>query len=65
MPLLLGQVSFYKTFGRPIFKVILTALFTYQAVYLIWMKLEHDELKADKEGMLHLPFIHKTAHTMA
>ncbi|KAB8305104.1 hypothetical protein EYC80_004400 [Monilinia laxa] len=40
--------SFYKTFTRPIAKTLLTATFIYQLTYWGWVKLEKDELKADK-----------------
>ncbi|ETS80358.1 hypothetical protein PFICI_07887 [Pestalotiopsis fici W106-1] len=39
--------SFWQTFSRPIFKVALMAIFTYQLVYYGWMKLETDEIRAD------------------
>ncbi|SPO00721.1 uncharacterized protein DNG_03469 [Cephalotrichum gorgonifer] len=38
--------SFYKSFGRPITKVLLIAMLTYQLIYLGWVKLEVDETKA-------------------
>lgn len=44
------KVGFYKTFGRPIAKVFLGAVFTYQAVYLFWVKLETDEIKDKKKS---------------
>lgn len=42
--------NFYKTFSRPIFKVALMAIFTYQLAYYGWTKLETDEVKADADG---------------
>ncbi|VUC34942.1 unnamed protein product [Clonostachys rosea] len=39
--------QFYKTFTRPIAKVILGAVLTYQLVYWAWVKLETDEIMAD------------------
>ncbi|KAF7533905.1 hypothetical protein G7054_g6677 [Neopestalotiopsis clavispora] len=39
--------SFYQTFSRPIFKVALMAIFTYQLVYYGWTRLETDEIRAD------------------
>ncbi|MCJ1300787.1 hypothetical protein MMC08_003586 [Hypocenomyce scalaris] len=42
------HVAFYKSFGRPIAKVFLGAVFTYQAVYWLWVKLEDDEIKQQK-----------------
>ncbi|OAQ63502.1 hypothetical protein VFPPC_14664 [Pochonia chlamydosporia 170] len=35
--------QFYKTFTRPIAKVLVVAVFTYQFVYWGWVKLEADE----------------------
>ncbi|KHN94650.1 uncharacterized protein MAM_07556 [Metarhizium album ARSEF 1941] len=34
---------FYKTFTRPVAKVLLVAVFTYQVVYWAWVKLDADE----------------------
>lgn len=45
------QTQFYKTFGRPIAKVFLMAIFTYQLVYYVWVRLEHDEIRRGMEGM--------------
>ncbi|KIH94284.1 hypothetical protein SPBR_09226 [Sporothrix brasiliensis 5110] len=42
--------SFFKTFGRPIFKVCLMAIFTYQLVFFGWSKLEQDEIRSDKQA---------------
>ncbi|PQE26017.1 Inner membrane assembly complex subunit 17 protein [Rutstroemia sp. NJR-2017a BBW] len=42
------QRNFYKTFTRPVAKVLLMATFTYQLVYWGWVKLEKDELMEDK-----------------
>ncbi|MCJ1421794.1 hypothetical protein MMC32_008161 [Xylographa parallela] len=42
------HVGFYQTFGRPIAKVFLGAIFTYQVTYWLWTKLEMDEIKHDK-----------------
>ena len=44
-------MGFYKSFGRPIAKVFLGAVFTYQFTYLAWMRLEKDEIKQQKRGM--------------
>lgn len=44
----LPQVLFYKTFTRPVLKVFLTAIVAYQIAYLGWMKLEQDEIKAER-----------------
>jgi len=46
------QVGFYKVFGRPIAKVFLGAVFTYQATYWLWAKLEKDDIQAQKEGIV-------------
>ena len=43
-------MGFYKSYGRPIAKVFLGAVFTYQAVYWLWVKLETDEIMARKKG---------------
>lgn len=59
------QSHFYKTFTRPIAKVLLLAVFTYQVVYWTWAKLEADEIRANTDGLscppyptacLHSPF---------
>ncbi|ROW09196.1 hypothetical protein VPNG_05666 [Cytospora leucostoma] len=42
--------EFYKTFTRPVAKVLLMAMFTYQLVYWGWVKLEQDEITAEREG---------------
>ncbi|TWU77553.1 hypothetical protein ED733_007569 [Metarhizium rileyi] len=34
---------FYKTFTRPVAKVLVLAVFTYQFIYWGWVKLEADE----------------------
>lgn len=44
------QVAFYKTFGRPMLKVFLMAVFTYQLAYWAWAKLEADEITAERQG---------------
>ncbi len=46
------QVGFYKSFGRPIAKVFLGAMFTYQITYLVWHRLEIEETKAYKTGIV-------------
>ncbi|KAL5604061.1 hypothetical protein BROUX41_002050 [Berkeleyomyces rouxiae] len=45
-----SHTDFYKTFGRPIAKVLLVAMFTYQLLYLGWTKLEHDDIKSTRNG---------------
>ncbi|KAK0110814.1 hypothetical protein ONS96_002407 [Cadophora gregata f. sp. sojae] len=42
------HIGFYKTFTRPIAKVLLMATFTYQFVYWGWVYLEKDEIKKQK-----------------
>ncbi|KAF6223789.1 hypothetical protein HO173_013215 [Letharia columbiana] len=42
------HVNFYRSFGRPIGKVFLGAVVTYQTIYWIWVKLETDEIKDNK-----------------
>lgn len=49
--LMFFKVGFYKSYGRPIAKVFLGAVFTYQFTYLAWMRLEKDEIKQQKRGM--------------
>ncbi|KAK0651895.1 hypothetical protein B0T16DRAFT_404959 [Cercophora newfieldiana] len=44
--------EFYKTFTRPVAKTFLIAIFTYQLLYFGWAKLEQDEIKEDRTGML-------------
>jgi len=44
------QRDFYRTFGRPIAKVFLGAMATYQILYLGWSKLESIEEQQQKEG---------------
>lgn len=43
-------MGFYKSFGRPIAKVFLGAVFTYQLAYWLWVKLETDEAKKEKRS---------------
>ncbi|KAF2112368.1 hypothetical protein BDV96DRAFT_580603 [Lophiotrema nucula] len=42
--------NFYRSFGSPILKTFLGALFTYQVLYWSWLKLEAVEEKYDKEN---------------
>ncbi|GAB1314357.1 hypothetical protein MFIFM68171_04567 [Madurella fahalii] len=42
--------SFYKTFTRPVAKCALLAVLTYQLVYFGWTKLEHDEIRAERQA---------------
>lgn len=44
------QIGFYRSFGRPIVKVFLGAVVTYQVVYILWTKLEMDEVKRERIG---------------
>lgn len=44
------QSQFYKTFTRPVAKVLLMALLTYQLIYWSWLKLETDEIRAERDG---------------
>ncbi|KAL8371755.1 hypothetical protein RB595_001518 [Gaeumannomyces hyphopodioides] len=43
--------NFYKTFGRPVFKVSLSAIFVYQLVYWAWVKLEQDEIMGERRDL--------------
>jgi hypothetical protein len=47
-------VGFYKTFARPVAKVLLMATFTYQFTYWVWVKLEKDEVKRERQSMVPL-----------
>lgn len=44
------QMNAYKAFARPFGKVFLGAVLTYQIIYWIWVKLETDEIKLEKNG---------------
>ena len=56
-----SQVGFYKNFGRPIAKVFFAAVFVYQGVYWLWLKLETEEIKAKKQSEKQTsPFDHLT-----
>ncbi|KAF4625192.1 hypothetical protein G7Y89_g12973 [Cudoniella acicularis] len=44
------HIDFYRTFTRPIVKVLLLATFTYQLAYWGWVRLEKDEIKAERNG---------------
>ncbi|KAI2608378.1 uncharacterized protein GGS25DRAFT_273348 [Hypoxylon fragiforme] len=44
--------QFYKTFGRPIAKVLLVAVFTYQVAYYLWVKLEYNEIKSEMRATI-------------
>ncbi|KAK8041175.1 hypothetical protein PG994_014182 [Apiospora phragmitis] len=44
--------SFNKTFSRPIFKVALMAIFTYQLAYYGWLRLEQNETREELNGKL-------------
>ncbi|KAF4455250.1 hypothetical protein F53441_2400 [Fusarium austroafricanum] len=44
--------QFYRTFTRPIAKTLLIAVFTYQLVYWGWVKLETDEIRAEREATI-------------
>ncbi|KAI0852228.1 hypothetical protein F5Y00DRAFT_191480 [Daldinia vernicosa] len=49
------NAQFWKTFGRPIAKVLLVAVFTYQLAYYGWVRLEQDETRAKIRGTRALP----------
>ncbi|KAI9158766.1 LOW QUALITY PROTEIN: hypothetical protein HJFPF1_06764 [Paramyrothecium foliicola] len=46
------QSQFYKQFTRPIAKVLLLAVFTYQFAYWSWVKLETDEVRAERDATI-------------
>ncbi|KAF7546177.1 hypothetical protein G7Z17_g8625 [Cylindrodendrum hubeiense] len=43
---------FYRQFTRPIFKTLLTAVFTYQLAYWAWAKAEADEIRAERDATI-------------
>lgn len=45
-----SKSDFYKTFTRPIAKVLLLAVFTYQVAYYGWRKAESSEIHDVKSG---------------
>lgn len=45
-----SKTNFYKTFTRPVAKVLLMAIFTYQLAYWGWVKLEQDEIRDQRES---------------
>ncbi|KAH7266736.1 uncharacterized protein BKA55DRAFT_684020 [Fusarium redolens] len=44
--------QFYRTFTRPVAKTLLIAVFTYQLAYWTWVKLETDEIRAEREATI-------------
>ncbi|PMD34593.1 hypothetical protein L207DRAFT_516750 [Hyaloscypha variabilis F] len=48
------HIGFYKTFTRPVAKVLLMATFTYQLAYWGWVKLEKDEIKRSKNAEIEV-----------
>ncbi|KAL3589350.1 hypothetical protein FPOAC2_11516 [Fusarium poae] len=46
------QSQFYRTFTRPIAKTLLIAVFTYQLAYWTWVKLETDEVRAERDATI-------------
>jgi hypothetical protein len=50
---LTSQIGFYKTFARPVAKVLLMATFAYQLSYWAWVKLEKDEIRSERQGYSH------------
>lgn len=59
------QSNFYKTFSRPIAKVLILAVFTYQVAYWTWTNLEADEARAKIDGKLYsYPAIAKSKKDM-
>ncbi|KAL7931217.1 hypothetical protein V8C35DRAFT_310699 [Trichoderma chlorosporum] len=47
-----AAAQFYKTFTRPIGKVLVLAVFTYQVAYWTWTKLEADEHRAETDATI-------------
>ena len=61
------QVGFYRSFGRPIAKTFFGAVFTYQVIYFVWVKLDVDEMKAKKSGIsspTELGFLYQYTHRL-
>ncbi|KAI0502978.1 hypothetical protein F5B22DRAFT_631113 [Xylaria bambusicola] len=48
----LDHKNFYKTFGRPIAKVFLMAIFTYQLAYYFWVRLEQNEIRSEMQAII-------------
>ncbi|EKJ70386.1 hypothetical protein NXS19_012578 [Fusarium pseudograminearum] len=44
--------QFYRTFTRPIAKTLLIAVFSYQLAYWSWVKLETDEIRAERDATI-------------
>ncbi|KAF4976603.1 hypothetical protein FZEAL_6750 [Fusarium zealandicum] len=44
--------QFYRSFTRPIAKTLLLAVFTYQLAYWTWIKLETDEVRAERDATI-------------
>ncbi|KAI6090881.1 hypothetical protein F4821DRAFT_12044 [Hypoxylon rubiginosum] len=44
--------TFFKTFGRPIAKVFLLAIFTYQVSYYFWVRAEQDETRSEMRATI-------------
>ncbi|PMD59806.1 uncharacterized protein K444DRAFT_529477 [Hyaloscypha bicolor E] len=48
------HVGFYRTFTRPVAKVLLMATFTYQLAYWGWVKLEKEEIKRSRSAEIEV-----------
>ncbi|PHH85069.1 hypothetical protein CDD83_932 [Cordyceps sp. RAO-2017] len=44
--------QFYKTFARPVAKVLVLAVFTYQLAYWGWAKLEAEEHRSETQATI-------------
>ncbi|KAM5342697.1 hypothetical protein ACJ41O_013663 [Fusarium nematophilum] len=44
--------QFYRSFTRPIAKTLLLAVFSYQLAYWTWVKLETDEVRAERDATI-------------
>jgi hypothetical protein len=49
---LFPQREFYKSFTRPVAKVLLLAVFTYQFAYWSWIKMEADEVRSERDATI-------------
>jgi hypothetical protein len=47
------NAQFYRTFGRPIAKTFLLAVFTYQVAYYFWVRLEQNEIKGELQATIN------------
>ncbi|KAI0167097.1 hypothetical protein GGR52DRAFT_88042 [Hypoxylon sp. FL1284] len=46
------NATFFKTFGRPMVKVFLLAVFVYQLAYFFWKRADHEDVKSDMRATI-------------